>query len=151
MGRNQYTRANSAKVAEEQAECYRLKLKALSVRQIARETGLSVGTVHNRLNAHIAELVLPLADEVRKVELDRLDTWLARLEERLDAGEDPVRVVPVAIKVAERRARMLGTDAPERADVTVHEVTQQDIELMELLAEARASQAVDEAGIRGAG
>ncbi len=149
MGRNQSSRANSAKVAEEQAECYRLKLKGQSVRQIARATSLGVGTVQNRLSAHIADLVLPLAEEVRKVELDRLDSWLARLEERLDAGEDPVRVVPVAIKVAERRARMLGTDAPERADVTVHEVTPQDVELMELISEARASQAVDEAGIRG--
>jgi hypothetical protein len=49
--------------------------------------------------------------------------------------------------VQERRAKYLGLDAPERVDATVTEVTQEDLELRELLAEARAQRDADVAAI----
>ncbi|MDQ3760986.1 MAG: sigma-70 region 4 domain-containing protein [Actinomycetota bacterium] len=142
-------RGNVATVAEEQAECYRLKLAGKSVRQIAEITGLSIGTVHTRIQAGIDAVVLPLADELRKVELERYDAWQARLEDALEAGEDPVKVVPVLVRVSERRCALMGANAPEKIEATVTQVTQEDIALAELIAEAQATAAVQEAQIRG--
>lgn len=149
MGRQQSARANRATTAEEQVRCYQLRLSGLSIRQIARATGLSVGTVSNRIQAEINARVLPLADEVRKMELDRLDGWLARLNAEIVAGKAVARNVEVAVKVSERRAKLLGIDAPQQVEATVTEVTQEDVALAELVREARAAAAVAEAQLRG--
>lgn len=131
------SRPNPAKIADEQAEVLDLRRKGHTVRAIAERTGIPRSTVQNRLDAAIAELVLPLADEVRLLELARLDTWQVRLEEQLDAGEAPERVVPVALKVQERRSRLLGLDAPERAEMTVASVAADDPHTLDVLARAR--------------
>jgi hypothetical protein len=148
VGRQQATRANRAAVAEQRVRCYQLRLSGLSVRQIATATGLSVGTVSNRIQAEIDSRVLPLADEVRKVELDRLDGWLARLNAQIVAGVAVARNVEVAVRVSERRAKLLGIDAPQQLEATVHEVTQTDVALAELVREAQAAAAVAEAQLR---
>lgn len=139
-----------AQIADQAARCYQLRLKGRTIRAIATEVGIAKSTAQDRLDSHIRDLVLPLADEVRLLELDRLDSWAARLEDRLDDGEAPERLIPVALKVQERRARLMGLDAPERADVTVHEVSEQDVELAALIREAKAANAVTEAGLRDA-
>ncbi len=142
-------RGNVATVADEQRQCYEMKLAGRSVRNIAEITGLSIGTVHNRIQAGIDAVVLPLADELRKVELERYDAWQSRLEDALEAGEDPVKVVPVLVRVSERRCALMGANAPEKIEATVHQVTEQDIALAELIREAQAASAVQEAQIRG--
>jgi hypothetical protein len=80
------------------------------------------------------------------MELDRLDWWLARLETEIDT--DPIRAIPVAVKVSERRARLLGLDEPVRVEGTIQQVTAEDVALHELIAEAQAAAAVAERGIR---
>lgn len=149
MARNPSAKPNPARIADEQHRCLDLKRQGLSVRAIAAETHIPRSTVEDRLKAAYAELVLPLADEVRKLDLERIDSWLKRLEDRLVAGEDPVRVVPIALKALERRAKLTGADAPMQLDATVHEITQQDIELNEIVNAARARVALEESRLRG--
>jgi hypothetical protein len=139
---------NRVAVAEEQIRCYELRLTGMSLDQIATATGIPRSTVHDRIQAEITTRVLPLAEEVRKLELDRLDRWQARLEERLDASDDPVKVVPVLVKVSERRCHLMGANAPEKIEATVTQVTQDDIALAELVAEAQAAAAVAESQLR---
>lgn len=119
MARNPAAKPNPAKTAEQQVAVYELRLKGLSIRKIAAQLGMATSTAQDRLTAEIKDRVLPLADEVRLYEIDRLDGWLARLERQLDDGESPERVVPVLLRVSERRAKLLGLDAPERAEVAV--------------------------------
>ena len=140
---------NAAQVAEEQLTCYRLRLAGATLDQIAKQTGLSKGTVHTRISKEIAERVEPLAEEVRKMQLDRLDEWLMQLNKQVREGRQVARSIEVALRVEERRAKLMGVDAPERVDVsaTVHEVTQADVELAEMLREAQAANAVDEAAL----
>lgn len=137
MARNPAAKPNPVKIADEQAEVLDLKRKGLTVRQIAAETGMARSTVQDRLDAAIAELVLPVADEVRQIELLRLDAWQKRLEERLDDGESPERLVPVALKVQERRSKYMGLDAPERAEIVNTTLPAADPAVDSLLAEAR--------------
>ncbi len=58
------------------------------------------------------------------------------------------RNIEVAVKVAERRARLLGIDVPERVEATVTEVTREDIALAELVREAQAAAAGAEQQLR---
>lgn len=141
--------ANRATVAEQQIQCYQLRLTGMSINAIAAATGLSVGTVHNRIQAEISKRVLPLAEEVRQMELDRLDRWLQKLDAQITADKAVARNVEVAVKVSERRAKLLGIDAPEKVEATVTEVTQEDLALAELVREAQVNAAVEEARLRG--
>lgn len=133
-----------AEIAEEQVRCYELKLAGLTFQRIAAETGLSVGTVSNRIHARVGQRVDPLAEEHRAIELDRLDRWLEKLDAQIQAGEAVARNVEVAVKVSERRAKLLGIDAAEKLEAVVTEVTQADLELQELLREAKARNATRE-------
>lgn len=127
-------RKGSAVVAQEQADCLRLKLDGLTVRETAAALGLPKSTVQERLDAAIAELVLPVAAEVRQIELMRLDRWQRRLEaamvpcEHDDEADDdtpaqPVcrqdipKVITTALRVQERRSKYLGLDVPERSEI----------------------------------
>lgn len=151
MGAVHKTRANSARVAEQQIQCYELRRFGMSIRDIAKETSLSVGTVTNRINAEIARVVLPLADEVRKLELDRLNRWLEKLNAQIeddDTGARTARNVEVAVKVSERIAKLTGADAPQQVEATVVQVTQEDIALASLVREAQAAAAVAEQQLR---
>jgi transcriptional regulator len=145
---NPYAKTNPATVADEQDKVLDLKRQGLSVRAIADQLGMTKSTVQNRLDAAIAEIVHPAAEAVRTVELERLDAWHVKLEGQLDAGEDPTKVVPVLLRCQERRAKYLGLDAPERAEVTVTG-TAPDEETAALLAAARERSATRVAQVRG--
>jgi hypothetical protein len=138
---------SEAQIAEEQVRCYELKLSGLSYLRISGETGLSVGTVHNRIQARSAQRVDPLAEEHRAIELDRLDRWLEKLDAQIQAGEAVARNVEVAVKVSERRSKLLGMDSADKLEVTTTEVTQADLELAELLREAKARNAAQESAL----
>jgi hypothetical protein len=104
--------------------------------------------VHNRIQAHINLRVQPLADELRAVTVDRLDRYLVKLDSQIQAGVSVARNVEVAVKVEERRAKLLGIDAPAQVEATVHQVDQTDMAIAELVREAQAAAAVEEAALR---
>lgn len=69
-------------------------------------------------------------------------------EPLLDDG--PIlQAISTLLRIQERRARLLGLDAPARVDATVHEVTQVDLQVQELIREAKARQAVEVEQMRG--
>lgn len=140
---------NRATVAEQQAECYRLRLTGMSIEAIAKATGIARSTVHDRIQAEITAVVSPLAEEVRKMELARLDRWLEKLNDQIEDGRSVARNVEVACRVSERRAKLTGADAPEKVEAIVTQVTQEDLALAELVREANAAAAVAESQIRG--
>lgn len=118
------------------------------MREIAEKLGLPKSTAQDRLTEAQTELVAPIADEVRLIELARLDRWQVRLEKRLEDDEDPVRVIPVALKVQERRSRYLGLDAPEKVETTLAAVGTADPAVLDTLARARQQAAARLAEIR---
>lgn len=149
MGDNPHAHANSVELSDEEIQCLELRRDGLPLREIAKRTGLSHGTVDNRIKAAIVKLQKPLAEEVRTLELERMDKYIEKLMEQIKKGIAVARNVEVAIKVGERRSKLLGLDATESLNVNVTEVTQADIEFQELLAEARAKQATKEASLNG--
>jgi hypothetical protein len=172
----------NAHFAEQEKYCYELRLRGLSIRQIADrakvehpEWSLSATTVHRRIEGFIkAELQQP-REQVLRMELDRLDrlqTVLAGIIERehltffegravrVKTGEDadgkpvyenvpdhgPVlAAIDRWFKLQDRRAKYLGLDAPVQVDATVTETTQADLEIADMIREAQAKAAADEA------
>ena len=55
---------------------------------------------------------------VREIELQRYDTWLAKLEPRIKKGD--VKAIQTAVKISEVRAKLTGINAPVE---TAHQET----------------------------
>lgn len=65
----------------------------------------------------------------------------------LNAVDRLLKIEESRRKNGESRRKLLGLDAATKADVTVHEVTQQDVELQEMIRDAKAKAALEEAAI----
>lgn len=66
----------------------------------------------------------------------------------LDDGPK-LQAIQTLRQLDEREAKLLGLDAPTKADVTVHKVDPQDLELAELINEAKAKNAAERERIEG--
>lgn len=106
--------------AEEQRRIVNLFLAGARPDEIARTMNLSVETVYRErreLLAQIAPLRDKAADELRETELQRLDRlqrahWSAAIEGNVGASK-------IVLACIDRRAKMLGLDAPVKVDARV--------------------------------
>lgn len=164
-------RMNGEQRAERAAHAYELRLQGLTIAAIGRELDLAGSTVHEMLTEYSAQRLDPLADEYRRIEQDRLDDYTAKAYEVLVAEHvlvqhgkviyDPETGAPMRdlapklaaldrlVRISERRSRLLGLDAVIKADVTVTQVDPRDLELVQLITEAQAKTAREEAELRG--
>ena len=69
-----------------------------------------------RLNEKNAEA----ANELRRLELERLDRMLSAMDSQVDHG-DPT-AINTALRIAERRARLLGLDAPAKTELGIRDL-----------------------------
>lgn len=69
----------------------------------------------------MGKLIRPVADEVRTLELERLDKFLLALWDKIEQG-DPI-AIDRGLKIMDRRAKYLGLDAPvkQQVEVTTYE------------------------------
>ncbi len=95
----------------------------MSMRAIAKELGVSPGTICNDIAAIIAEESEGLGDMVktaREVEAQKLDKWQAKVMDALDATNDPddvSKLIGIQVRISERRAKLLGLDAPIKQEI----------------------------------
>jgi len=96
-----------------------LRLAGKSFRTIARELGCTPSGAHGAVSRAL-DRTLSSANEhaahLREVELARLDAMLTGLWDRAISGDVPA--VNAALRIAERRSRLLGLDAPERRELS---------------------------------
>jgi hypothetical protein len=95
--------------------------KGLALRAIAEKLKISKTEVQRILVREIAAIGSTQESkvQVRALQLDRLDVWLAGLWSRTARGDE--KAITTALKIEERRAKLLGTDAPveQRIKLTV--------------------------------
>lgn len=102
------------------------KKKGKSIRTIAAESEAALGyplaksTVQERLEAAIADIKVPLVEDVRAMEIERMDYYLDRLQSKIEDGDD--KAIATAMRIAERRAKLLGADAPVNIQAVVANV-----------------------------
>jgi hypothetical protein len=91
-------------------------------------------------NGRVIKTINPDSGEEEPVEDD---TFVLQAVDRLNRIEESRR------RTSESIRRLLGLDMPVKVDATVTETTQQDIELAELIREAKAKNAAEEAALKG--
>jgi len=93
-----------------------LRIAGMSERAIAKELGISNNRAHGLLEEADAQLkgsCLEKAAQVRRIELERLD----KLTAALFAQRQNPRAADSLLRIMERRAKLLGLDAPTRQEI----------------------------------
>jgi hypothetical protein len=132
--------------AQQQAEAAERRNRAVALRkagadfeQIAEQVGFaSRGAAHDAVMQAIRELPRENAEEALAVELERCDALLVGLWPKARRGDE--KAVHAALRVMERRARLLGLDDFEArmADVAERRVAleERQVELMQQVMDA---------------
>lgn len=97
-----------------------LRKAGASFRMIAKECEVSVETAHSDVMAELSalsEITQAHAEDVRALEIRRLDDLQVNITNILRTGATP-RAIDSAIRLSERRAKMLGLDAPAKRQVS---------------------------------
>lgn len=105
--------------AERRVKSLELRKGGMSYRQIGAQLGISEAQAHRdvtRILASIAKLAEPDALQVRILEQQRLDALLEALWPQAQRGNHGA--IDRVLRIMERRARLLGLDAPTRTDIT---------------------------------
>lgn len=113
------TSARRVLAREREREAVQLRIAGASYDEIARHLGIRRGSAHRivqRVLARLSAQTGELAEEVRRLELERLDALWRALYERAVNGDLPA--VDRALHIMERRARLLGLDAPTKVAPT---------------------------------
>lgn len=93
-----------------------------SYRTIAQQLGIDVRTAFNDVQYMLTELAREPAENVRALELERLDRLMIPLFARATRAEDgrlpDYQAIDRILKIMDRRAKLLGLDAPQKIDIT---------------------------------
>jgi len=116
----------SSKVSTSKAEAAIRSQRALEMRalghtyqQIGEALGVHQVTAHGIIKRRMAALnekISESAEQVRQLELARLDDLFRRAMAAVEAGN--VNAIDKALRVCESRRRLLGLDAPTRTDIS---------------------------------
>ena len=101
------------KTAALEAQCLHLRMAGYSHREIAAQLGIAPSSAYKRVRHAFDEVNkhnLDTAEQLRALELLRLDELLSALWDTAIAGD--LKAVDRVLKVMERRAKLLGLDAP---------------------------------------
>lgn len=105
---------------QRQAQALQLRIDGLTYDQIASELGVSKRSALRYVAGGVSDLKMDVTrkkEELRNIQLARLEVLLASLWRKIDAGD--YKAVAVAVKVIERISRLNGLDAPKEVDATV--------------------------------
>jgi hypothetical protein len=107
-------------IAERRMRAFELRKAGASYREIAKQLDVDVHTIHGDLQAEMVAIhqqTAEQADELRALELARLDGMTSGLWPQVREGIAPA--VSAAVRVSERRAKLLGLDAPTTSKTEV--------------------------------
>ena len=100
-----------------EAEAVRLRIEGASYREIADALGYQGPSGAYKAVERAIERLCPVerAETLRRIEAARLDRLWRRLWRKLEEGD--LSVVDRLLRIMERRARLLGLDAPAKASI----------------------------------
>lgn len=110
-------------IAARRVKALELRKSGASYRLIGQALGVDVATAWDDVQAELTALrmlTVKVAEDVRTLELERLDRWLAKLEAHGIAAGDP-QAINTAIRLSESRRKLLGVDAPLKVQDVPHD------------------------------
>lgn len=113
------TSSRKIKAAIREAEAVRLRLEGASYREIAERLGYrGPSGAYKAVERAIGRLCpVERAETLRRIEAARLDRLWRKLWRKLEEGD--LSVVDRLLRIMERRARLLGLDAPAKAGLVL--------------------------------
>lgn len=114
--------------------------------KIAADLGISPATCSRYYRTALESVQLPGVTEAKKEMIEQIDSLLDVWIPMAESGDE--KAAAVVLKFMERRAKLLGTDAPIEVSQTVVEVSQQERELQALLAQEERDNAMRESAER---
>ena len=112
-------KGHEARSAERREQALQLRMGGMSYYYIGQELGVSKSTAYLDVQKAIKEIQERYAEDaltVRTMEIKRLDIMMIGLWEKASSG-DNVSIDRV-IKIMDRKAKLLGLDAPVKSDIT---------------------------------
>lgn len=108
------TKPAQIEAEERQAAAVNLRKCGVTFEEIARQVGYaSASGAYEAVKSAMAKTLREPADDLRQLELARLDTMLEAISENILAGD--LDAIATALRISERRSRLLGLDMRERA------------------------------------
>ena len=102
--------------AEKRARALELRKAGATYDQIAQQVGYAErGSAYRAVQTALQAITQEPAQEVRQLEVERLDAMLLGLWPAARKGKEGA--VDRVLRIMERRAKLLGLDAPVKADV----------------------------------
>lgn len=108
--------------AEETAQMLKMRQMGASYEAIARHFNLNKKTVWERVTQMIRDMPADDATVLRALEARKYDVLEAQLQEGIKEGD--TKAILAALRVSERRCRLLGLDMPEQFEVRIDAETQ---------------------------
>ncbi len=138
--------ATMAQVAERRSKAVQMRVDGYSLEAVALSleydsTAEAANDITRALEEAIAAQVHTV-DVYREIEVRRLDQMLLALHPGIQRGTP--RAIEIALKVAERRAKLLGLDSATKLELTTIDAVDQQIALLtEELARQAAAMGAD--------
>lgn len=101
------------------AQVWELRKAGASYAQIAQQIGVNKGNLSRWVRRKLDELArnnIEGAEDIRRIELERLDVALLAIWPQVRSGNHGA--IDRLVRIQERRARLLGLDAPARQEVS---------------------------------
>lgn len=128
-------RKNDPAVIEKERKVLEMRLAGITFELIAKQVGFaSAGACYNAYKRALIRTLQEPADAVREAELARLDRLMQGVWTQALRGEN--RSVESVLKIMDRRAKLLGLDAPvkQQVEVNTHDRDSIDSEVARLVA-----------------
>ena len=105
-------------------EMLELRKQGWTYQAIGDQYGITAPSAYQRVKKALHDLVAEPAEEVRQIELQRLDRMQQAVDDKIAAGE--LRSIDQGLRIMDMRAKLLGLYAPVKveADVVVAEAEQ---------------------------
>lgn len=131
---------NGIEATERQRQAVELRKAGVGFQVIADKLGYKDHSgAYRAVKAALKKTLQEPADEVRRLELERIDAMLLGVWPRAKSGDD--KAIESVLRLMKRRAALLGLDAPVKRDITLHSYTEAaaqryGLDPQEVLAEA---------------
>lgn len=121
---------------EEQAilDTEALKLRSLgwSYQKVADAIGTTKATAYNRVQRALAAIPAEAVDEFRRLEMERLDLVLnVAMDKAMSGDKGALFAVDRVISIMDRRAKLMGLDAPTKHEVLTLDAVTAEIQRLE--------------------
>lgn len=124
-------RRNKQQKAEMKYEAWELRLRGRSYREIGAALGIGHETARRYIEDVWQEKSIPLANQIRLQEYERLQRYLDKLDSKIECGD--IASIALAVKISERLCKMTGADIPTNVATETDQATKVELEIMSLI------------------